>query len=147
MADADAPLELPEGTTKAIKIYDEATDGPVQPMPKAADLVNKDVFLFDLLTTDEQLALQFHVKNVEALGEWDQPVPSMTGGLYRGIDLASQQLDNVGQVQLSSPRTLQFLTLCGYLGVFGSDAAIQAQRIADILIARKPNGEYINVAN
>jgi hypothetical protein len=144
LGDADTPLDLSGTVGKSIKIYDEQVDGPIQPMPKIPDFVNKDTFLFELLSMDEQLALQFHVKNIDTLGEWDQAIPSTTGGLYRGLDLASQQLDNVEQVQLSSPRTTQFLTLCGYLGVFTSDPAVQAQRIADITIARKPDGTYIN---
>jgi hypothetical protein len=136
-------LDVSGNPQKSTELYDPAIH-TIQDVPEAADFVNKDIFLFELLTTDEQLTLQFHVKNIDTLGEWDQPIPSVTGGLYRGLDLASQQLDNVEQVQLSSPRTLQFLNLCGYLGVFTSDAAVQAQRIADIQIARKPDGTYIN---
>lgn len=137
-------LDLSGQPDKEMALYDPEVHSPIQKKPVAPDYVAKDVFLFDLLSISEQLALQYHVNNIQTLGEWDQVTPSMTGGLYRSLELASRQVENIDRVQLSSNRTSQFLTLCGYLGIFGADPAVQTQRIADILNAKMPDGTYIN---
>lgn len=129
-------------------LYDPAIH-TIQPRPKRPEFVNKDVFLFELFSQAEYLTLQFHVRRIDTLGEWDTLTPTAQGQAYRGLELAQQQLDMVERVQLASPRTSAFLDLCFALQFWGdptdpANAATYAARKQAITLGIRPDGTFVN---
>jgi hypothetical protein len=102
------------------------------------DFVNKDVFLFDLFRTTEQITLATQLNRINTQANWDSNTPTTVEGAYRALFVAEKQLQNVGQVDLSSDRVDVFLNLCALLQIFGPDTAEQARRITMIKYGIKP---------
>ena len=105
--------------------------------------VGKKQFLFELFTMEERAALLRQFKIANTMSNWTSDTPTMTEGLYRTLVDAKENLDTIEKVQLAHADTQGFLTLCGYLGVFGQDAAVQASRISTIVNGVRPDGTYI----
>ena len=120
--------------------YDPAVHDPVHyPSTRIkGDFLNKDIFLFELFTEQEQVVLATQINRVPSQANWDSDTPNLIEAAYRVLYVAEKQLENVEHVQLSSGRTERFLNLCATLQVFGPDAATQLRRITMIKYGIKP---------
>lgn len=120
--------------------YDPAVHDPIYPVRERIPgrFVNRDVFLFELFTTTEQVVLATQLNRVATEANWASDTPNMIEGAYRALFVAEKQLENVERVDLRSDRTEMFLNLCAALQVFGPDAATQLRRITMIQYGIKP---------
>lgn len=132
------------------KFPDQPLDMSGKSYPKAADFVPKDWFFFQLLAPAEYGALQWHLRQIEAQGEWNVPVPTtQTGMAYRGLDTLREQLAMIERVQLTSSDVTNALDLFLALQFWGdpTDPATlttYATRREWIINARRYDGSYIN---
>ena len=105
--------------------------------------VSKKDFLFSLFTATERGVLLRNFKIADTEANWPADTPNGTEVMFRTLVEAKENLDTVENVELASEDVTGFLMLCGYLGVFGDDANIQAKRIAAISTGVLPDGTYV----
>lgn len=120
--------------------YDPAIHDPIYPVRERIQgaFVNRDVFLFDLFSEQEQIILATQLNRIDAAANWSSDKPTMVEGAYRALFVAQKQLENVEQVRLRDQRTERFLSLCAILQIFGPDSATQLRRITMIQYGIKP---------
>jgi hypothetical protein len=107
--------------------------------------IGKKEFLFELFTVPERAALLRQFKIADTQANWASDTPTFTEGLFRTLVDAKENLDTIERVRPAHEDTIGFLTLCGYLGVFGSDPANQSARISAISGSITPDGKPLNL--
>lgn len=91
-----------------------------------------------LFTLDERVRFNAFKKQVAALAPEDYMSADPVKQLLVALEVLFEQLESVELVELDHAETIQGINMIAVAGIFGSDPAVQAVRIAQVLSGQLP---------